>query len=124
MLWPGLVTLVGFLLAFVPLLLKQPDLPDVVVLTPILAGVAWAWGVWKTKKRKVWIIAPLVLSAAAAFHVAWMFVLASYETDDAGPVPGQPAPMVEATRVRDGAKFRLAAQRGHGVLLVFGRGHW
>ena len=122
MLWPGLLTLAGFLLAFLPLLLKRPDLPDVLVLAPIVAGAAWAWWIWGRKHE--WLAVPLLLSAGAAFQIVWMFFLASYGAAEAGVAPGETAPDFEVRRVRDGAVFRLAAQRGHGVLLVFSRGHW
>jgi peroxiredoxin len=46
-----------------------------------------------------------------------------------GPTEGVPelgarAPLIGATRVRDGATFRLEQQRGSAVLLVFFRGAW
>jgi peroxiredoxin len=43
----------------------------------------------------------------------------------AGVAPvGERAPAISALRVRDGATFELAAERGQTVLLVFFRGHW
>ena len=64
---------------------------------------------------------PFLLLGAVA---TWMFLLSSYEAPGAAPDVGEPAPDVAATRVRDGARFELRAERGHDVLLVFFRGPW
>jgi len=122
MLRAHLLTLAGFVLAFGPLLLRKPDLPVWVPLGVMSAGAAWALRVyWRTKKR-IWLA--LLPAAGSAMFVVWYLALAGYAAPQGMPQPGNEAPGVDAVRARDGAPFRLAAQRGHGVLLVFFRGGW
>ena len=63
--------------------------------------------------------------ALAALGFAYWMVYFSAYGPPAGAAPiGDRAPGISAVRVRDGATFELAAERGHPVLLVFFRGHW
>ena len=123
MLRAHLLTLAGFVLAFGPLLLRKPDLAVWVPLGVMSAGPAWPLRVyWRTKKR-LWLA--LLPAAGGAVFVVWYLALAGYSAPQGVLQPGDEAPSgVEAVRVRDGAPFRLAAQRGQGVLLVFFRGGW
>lgn len=85
-------------------------------------GAVWGAGLW-WRRRKRFVIA-LVLVAATAGQAVWYFVLARYDTPQGAPDVGAKAPGLASVRVRDGATFRLGAQQGHGVLLVFYRGPW
>jgi len=114
-LWPSLVVVTGYLAVFVPVMLGIGVVPVVPELL-MIGGTAWAWA------RKRWIGAG-VLTLLTGFHLVWFFFLSSYAPPENPPAPGA-APEITATRVRDGAAFSLAAQQGHGVLLVFFRGGW
>ena len=118
-----LLTLAGFLLAFGPVLLRRPDLAVWIPLGVMAAGAVWAIRIDRRReKRRLWLA--LLPAAACAAFLLWHFVLAGYTEPRGIPEPGVEVPDVAAVRVRDGAPFQLAAQRGHGVLLVFFRGGW
>jgi hypothetical protein len=67
---------------------------------------------------------PVTQALAAAGMTYWMLFFSAYGDEAAGPRVGDRAPEISAVRVRDGARFDLAAERGHPVLLVFFRGKW
>ena len=123
MLRAQLLTLAGFVLAFGPLLLRKPDVAVWIPMGMMAAGAAWALREYRRAKKRLWL-ALLPAVAGAAFAV-WYLMLAGYAPPPQGvPQVGDQAPGGGAVRVRDGAPFRLAAQRGHAVLLVFFRGGW
>ena len=118
-----LLTAFGFALAFFPLLLKLPDLPAFLVFPVIGAGALWA--AWAGRERRgAGMILTALPAAALAGHALWYFSLSSYAPPGNTPALDAPAPDITATRVRDGATFRLSRQRGRAALLVFFRGGW
>ena len=124
MLGPLLLAFAGLLAAFLPVGLGLPDLPEAVPLLLLAAAGVWGAAAWRRRKsvgRLAAAAIPFLLLGAVA---TWMFLLSSYEAPGAAPDVGEPAPDVAATRVRDGARFELRAERGHDVLLVFFRGPW
>ena len=122
MLRPALLVVAGFCVAFVPVLLHWPDAPAWIAFA--LMGAGSVWGVWLWwRKRRRWVVPSLLVLATAGQAVLY-FVLARYDTPQGAPVVGAAAPELTAVRAGDGARFRLGAQRGHGVLLVFFRGPW
>jgi len=119
-----LLTLLGVLAAVLPVGLGLPDLPDAVPLGLLAAAGTWGLLAWRKKKgwrRLALAAAPIVLGAGVA---VWMVGLSSYAPPRSAPEVGDRAPDIAATRVRDGARFELRAERGQGVLLVFFRGAW
>lgn len=125
MLVPALLTLAGLLAAFVPVVAGVADLPDWVAPLLLLAGASMgvlAWRRGKGRLRAVVAGVQVLLLAAISF---WLFSWSSYDAPPRPPpVVGDAAPPIEGERVRDGARFRLAAQRGGDILLVFFRGAW
>lgn len=121
MLWPVVVTVAGFLAAYLPVGVGCPDVPWALPEIAIGAGVVWLWFVARTRARRA-VAAGFTL--AAAFHAYWLVSLSAYAPPEAAPAAGDLVPDVEAVRVRDQAKFTLSAQRGQDVLLVFFRGAW
>ena len=128
MLLPLLLTLAGLGGAFLPVYLGLGDLPVLVPLLLLAGGAGSGWLAWFRRRevRGSWARALSAggQTAALALFSAWFFHLAAYGPEISAPLPGDPAPLIRATRVKDGAVFRLDAQRGHGVLLVFFRGPW
>ena len=122
MLRPALLVLAGFCVAFVPVVFGWPDAPAWIAFLLMGAGSIWGAALWWRKRRRLAIALLLVLATAG--HSAWYFELARYDAPQGAPVVGVVAPEFTAVRVVDGARFRLGAQRGHGVLLVFFRGPW
>lgn len=124
MLLPLLLTLLGALAAVMPAPLGFPDPPDFVPLGMLAAGTLWAWLARRKRKGR----GPLVLATTqtlVALAIAyWMLGFSAYGAASGAPAAGDKAPPITATRVRDGARFDLAAERGHPVLLVFFRGKW
>jgi hypothetical protein len=127
-LFPLLLTLAGLGCAFVPVYLGLWDLPVLVPLLLLAGGAGWGWATWFRRRdvRGSWARALTACGQVAALGLfsIWFFHLAAYGAEVSAPRPGDPAPLIRATRVKDGAAFRLDAQRGHGVLLVFFRGPW
>ena len=122
--FPGLLTLLGLLAAFVPAQLRLPDLPDLVPLALLLAGAVWGFVVWRKRrgrKRAFAFGAQAFVFAGMAF---WMLVFSAYGEAPKAPRAGDLPPYISAVRVRDGARFELSAERGEQVLLVFFRGEW
>ncbi|MHC4931732.1 MAG: hypothetical protein ACYTGV_06030 [Planctomycetota bacterium] len=124
MLFPLLLSAAGLILAYLPVLARWSDLPVAVPFLFLGAGVIWgAWVVrGRRTKRNVALFSGQVLILGV--QAIWWFQLSSYAQPEGAPMPGNSAPSIRATRVRDGAPFELAAQRGHPVLLVFFRGPW
>ena len=124
MLLPLLLSAAGLVLAYLPVLMRWPDLPAAIPFLFLLAGVAW--GAWrlrgKRSKARIAVLAGQALVLVA--QAVWYFHLSAYQPSDRAPMPGDAAPAIRATRVRDGAPFELGAQRGRLVLLVFYRGPW
>ena len=124
MLWPIVLTLVGLLAAFLPVSLGLSDLPDVIPLAVMGAGLVWGWIKWRQKKGKLRFFYASLQTVLGGLLVFFLFVATAYAPANAVPAVGAPAPEISAVRVRDGASFHLAAQRGNGVVLVFFRGSW
>jgi len=128
MLWPLLLTLVGYGLAIGPVALGQPDLPEPLPL--LVMAVALVWGFQVVARRRTeprgWLrgLALCLQLLLLVGHLGWYFGLATYEAPDGVSVEGNRAHNVVATRVADGAPFDLLAQRGDDVVLVFFRGRW
>jgi len=121
---PGLLTLLGLLAAFLPAQLRLADPPDWVPLLLLLGGAVWAFVVWRKRrgrKRALAFGAQALVFAAMAY---WMLVFSAYGEPSKAPRVGDTAPYISATRVRDGARFEVTAERGEQVLLVFFRGEW
>lgn len=124
MLGPVLLTLVGLAATFLPVVLKLPDVPDLVSLALLAGGAGWAWFTW-ARRRGFWRCSAAVGQTLVLGAVGyWMLGFSVYEPAEGVPELGAPAPLIGATRVRDGATFRLEQQLGSTVLLVFFRGAW
>jgi hypothetical protein len=123
-LFPLLLSAAGLVLAYLPVLARWSDLPPAMPFLILAAGVVW--GAWvlrgKRTRRNIALLAGQVLILTG--HAVWWFQLSSYDEPVSAPTPGDAAPAIRATRVRDAAPFELGAQRGHPVLLVFFRGPW
>jgi hypothetical protein len=121
---PVLLTLVGLAATFLPVVFHLRDLPDVVPLVLLAGGAGWAWFRWARRRGRALCAAAagqtLVLGAVGY----WMLFFSVYAAAEGVPGLGEPAPLIEAARVRDGATFRLEQQRGSTILLVFFRGAW
>jgi hypothetical protein len=121
---PLVLTLLGALAAVMPAPLGFPDPPDFVPLGLLAAGTLWGWLARRKRKGR----GPLFLATGQTLMAAgilyWMLGFSAYGAAPKAPKPGDEAPKITATRVRDGARFELAAERGHPVLLVFFRGKW
>jgi len=124
MLWPLILTVAGLLAAFLPVSLGLPDLPDFVAFALLGGGLLWGWITWRRRKGKLRFVAATGQTLLAGMVVFWAVFSSAYTVDAEAPAVGAPAPDIAGVRVRDGASFHLAAQRGHGVLLVFFRGMW
>jgi hypothetical protein len=123
-LFPVLLTVLGALSALLPAVLGFPDPPDFVPLLVLALATAWGWLAWrKTRSRRRFAFATTQTLVAAGMAY-WMLAFSAYGEAPGAPRPGARAPAISATRVRDGARFELAAERGHPVLLVFFRGRW
>ena len=124
MLWPLILTVAGVLAAFLPVSLGLPDLPDLVVFALLGGGLVWGWISWRRRKGKLRLLAAAAQTLLAGAIVFWAVIASAYSEPVQAPAVGARAPEIAGVRVRDGASFHLAAQRGHGVLLVFFRGMW
>lgn len=124
MLLPALLTLLGALAAILPAPLGFPDPPDFVPLGMLALAAAWGWLAWRRKPGRRRLVLASMETLVAAGMAYWMLGFSEYGEAPRAPRPGDRAPPVVATRVRDGARFELAAERGHPVLLVFFRGKW
>lgn len=126
MLLPGLLTLLGALSALLPAVLGFPDPPDFVPLGILAAAAAWGWlARRRLKKRRRRTFALATAQTLVALGMAyWMLGFSAYGAAPGAPRPGDRATAITAQRVRDGARFELAAERGSPVLLVFFRGRW
>ncbi len=123
MLLPLVLTLPGVLAALLPAVLGIQDPPDFVPLAMLGLGAAWGLLAWRRRpgRRRLAVFATQTLLALGMAW--WMLVFSAYD-DAPGPRVGDRAPDISAVRVRDGARFDLAAERGHPSLLVFFRGKW
>ncbi len=123
MLLPALLTVLGGCAALLPAVLGFPDPPDFVPLAMLGLGAAWGLHAWRRRPGRRRLAVALAQSLAALGMAYWMFVFSAYG-DATAPRAGDRAPQISAVRVRDGARFDLAAERGHPLLLVFFRGKW
>ncbi len=118
----------GFVAAYLPLMMRWPDLPVWVPLALLVLGLAGAITCTFKKRGEPgrWRLpVTVILGLAVAFHVVWLVSLSSYGSPAfSAPAVGATAPDVVGVRVRDGAPFQLAAQREYETLLVFFRGPW
>ncbi|MHC4223235.1 MAG: hypothetical protein ACYSX0_05215 [Planctomycetota bacterium] len=124
MLFPLLLSAAGLILAYLPVLLHWTDLPPAIPFLILAAGVVWGAWVLRGKRTRRNVALAIGQGLILAVHAVWWFQLSSYDQPERAPMPGDAAPAIRATRVRDGAPFELAAQRGYPVLLVFFRGPW
>jgi hypothetical protein len=119
---PLLLTALAVVLLVAPVLLGLPDLPDGAIAAMLVgASLLGLLELWTDRDGWIRHIAPTLVAVPL---LAWLFFLSTYDRPTDAPDIGDVAPDIEAVRVRDGATFRLAAQRGKGVLLVFFRGWW
>lgn len=124
MLVPVLITLASVALLLVPPMIQAPDPPVWIPASLFLVGVAWTWTLWFLRSaREALLLGILQLVVGGAF-AWWLIGLSAYRPPDGAPRASADAPDVEAERVADGAEFRLSAQRGRPVVLVFFRGTW
>jgi len=108
----------------VPVALQLPEAPIWLPASLFVLGTAWAFGFGIAKGRRELVLLG-VLHLAVGGGVAWgMFGLRRYVSPDGAPRARAAAPDIEAIRVLDGAEFRLSAERGRPVVLVFFRGGW
>jgi len=124
MLLPLLLTAAGLLAALLPVGLGLANPPDAVPLAVTGAGVVWSWLAWRKRRGTRPMLAALLATCAAAGLAWWMLVFSHYAPAEGVPRVGDQAPEIAAVRVRDGARFRMSAERGGRVLLVFFRGEW
>lgn len=124
MLKPLLLLLLGYATAFGPVVLGWADLPAAVPFALMAGAVAWGWWIWGAKGGRGRAAFASLLTVLVGLHVYWYFGFSAYAEPKGVPEIGVRAPDVQAVRVRDGASFHLSAQRGHGTILVFFRGHW
>ena len=124
MLGPVLLTLVGLAATFLPVFLKLRDLPDIVPLALLAIATGWAWFSWARQRGRGRCAAAVGHTLLLGGLGYWLLVYSVYGPAEGVPGPGEPAPLIGAERVRDGATFRLEQQRGSSVLLVFFRGAW
>jgi hypothetical protein len=121
---PVLLTLVGLAATFLPVVLRLRDIPDIVSLALLAGGAGWAfftWARWRGWGVLAAAVGQTLLLGAVGY---WMLGFSVYGPAEGVPELGAPAPLIGATRVRDGATFRLEQQRGSTILLVFFRGAW
>ena len=124
MLLPLVLTLLGVSAALLPAQLGFPDPPDFVPLGLVAAAAAWGWLAPRKPRGRRRTALPVAQTLVALGMAYWMLVFSAYGEAPGSPRPGDRAPAVAAVRVRDGARFELAAERGHPMLLVFFRGRW
>ncbi|HEX5137526.1 MAG TPA: hypothetical protein VFY93_11170 [Planctomycetota bacterium] len=124
MLLPLLLTLLGALAAVMPAPLGFPDPPDFVPLGLLALGPLLGWLAWRKRTGRGRLALATTQTLLALGLAYWMLGFSAYGAAPGAPRPGDRAPLITATRVRDGARFELAAERGHPVLLVFFRGKW
>jgi hypothetical protein len=121
---PVLLTVLGALAPVLPAVLGFPDPPDFVPLGTLALGATWGWLAWRGKPSRRRLALSITQTLAAAGMAYWMLGFSAYGDAPRAPRPGDKAPLISAQRVRDDARFDLAAERGHPVLLVFFRGRW
>lgn len=124
MLLPLLVTSAGVFAALLPAALGFPDPPDFVPLAALGLGATWGVVAWRRRPGRLRLGVASGQAAVALGMTWWMLVYSEYAEAGGSPRPGDRAPDISAVRVRDGARFDLAAERGHPTLLVFFRGRW
>jgi hypothetical protein len=121
---PVLLTVLGALAPVLPAVLGFPDPPDFVPLGALALAAAWGWLAWRGRPGRRRLVLASLQTLVAAGTAYWMLGFSAYGASPGAPRPGDKAPLITAARVRDGARFDLAAERGHPVLLVFFRGRW
>ena len=125
MLWlPLLLTFFGVVSLWGPVSIGAADAPEWLIWSLLGAAVLASWTLWfREPERKALLIA-LAQTTVACACLFWATQLAAYENPRGMPAFAGTAPDVGATRVVDGAEFRLSAQRDKRLLLVFFRGAW
>jgi len=121
---PLLLTMLGALAAVLPAPLGLPDPPDFIPLAMLGIGAAWGWFARRRRKGRGPFAVATTQTVLALGMAYWMLVFSAYGEAPGAPRAGDKAPEISAVRVRDGAGFDLAAERGHPALLVFFRGEW
>lgn len=121
---PLLLTLLGLLAALLPSSLGFPDPPDFVPLAALAVAAIWGALVSRRRPARRRLAAVTAQWLVAGGMTWWMLVFSAYGDPAGAARTGDPAPQITAVRVRDGARFDLAAERGHPTLLVFFRGKW
>jgi len=121
---PLVLTLLGVSSALLPAQLGFEDPPDFAPLALLAAAAACGWLASRRRpgRRRALLASAQTLVAAGMAY--WMLVFSAYGEAPGSPRPGDQAPGISAVRVGDGARFELAAERGHPVLVVFFRGRW
>jgi hypothetical protein len=121
---PVLLTVLGAVAPLLPAVLGFPDPPDFVPLAALAAAAVWGWLAWRKRRSRRRLALATTQTLVAAAVAYWMLGFSAYAEAPGAPRPGDRAPPISARRVRDGARFELAAERGHPVLLVYFRGRW
>jgi hypothetical protein len=124
MLGPVALALLGIAAAFGPVLFVRPDPPAWAPFALFLGACAWAALEWRRKRGAGRLALAGALAAGSLGYAWWFFLASDYDPVDAGPAMRTTAPDFEAVRVLDGARFRLAEERGRYAFLVFFRGAW
>ena len=126
MLWlPLSLTLLGVLSLWGPVAIGVADAPEWLTWSLLGLAVGASWTLWFREPARKPLLIALAQTAVVVGCIFWALRLAPYdEPRGLLPAPGDIAPDVAATRVIDGAEFRLSAQRGQSLLLIFFRGAW
>ena len=124
MLLPALLTVLGGCAALLPAVLGFPDPPDIAPLAALGLAAAWGLLLWRLRPTRRRALFAGTQTLAALGFAYWLLFFPAYGSPAGAAPVGDRAPGISAVRVRDGATFELAAERGHPVLLVFFRGHW
>jgi len=124
MLFPVLLTLASLAVLLVPPMIQAPDPPVWLPLSIFAAGALWSWALWFFRAARDALFLGILQLAVGGVFAFWILGLSTYAAPDGAPRAGADAPDIAATRVADGAKFRLSSERGRPVVLVFFRGTW
>ena len=124
MLFPVLLTLASLAVLLVPPMIQAPDPPVWVPLSIFAAGAAWSWTLWFLRAARDALLLGFLQLGVGAVFAWWILGLSAYAPPDGAPRADADAPDIQATRVADGAAFRLSSERGRPVVLVFFRGTW
>ena len=124
MLYAVILTVASLAVLLVPPVIRAPDPPLWIPIALFVAGVVWSWSLWFLHAARVAVLLGSLQLAVGVALVWWIAHLSNYQSPDGAPRASAPAPDIGAIRVADGAEFRLSAQRGRPVVLVFFRGTW